>query len=194
VAALGGGSLGSERIREALREHVVVHLDVDPADAWRRASGKGRPLARDRERFGELHEHRRGEYEGAADALLPAADRATLQQPLWRLRSQLGKLLAEHAALVEAASVVICNNSLPLHLADACRTALVVLYSGTEWESQWEPRASHSVLLRRPTPCQPCYLFECPIGLPCLDIDPSEVAEAALALLQPAGVAVGGDA
>jgi hypothetical protein len=36
-----------------------------------------------------------------ANALLPAGDRATLQQPLWRLRSQLGKLLAEHAALVE---------------------------------------------------------------------------------------------
>lgn len=36
-----------------------------------------------------------------ADALLPAADRATLRAPIWRLRSQLGKLLAEHAALVE---------------------------------------------------------------------------------------------
>jgi len=36
-----------------------------------------------------------------AGALLPAADRATLSAPIWRLRSQLGKLLAEHAALVE---------------------------------------------------------------------------------------------
>jgi hypothetical protein len=35
------------------------------------------------------------------NALLPAADRATLQQPVWRLRSQLGKLLAEHAVLLE---------------------------------------------------------------------------------------------
>src|SRR5882724_2826138 len=33
-----------------------------------------------------------------AEALLPAADRATLRAPIWRLRSQLGKLLAEHAA------------------------------------------------------------------------------------------------
>src|SRR5215469_6956092 len=37
-------------------------------------------------------------------------------------------------------------------------------------------------LLRRETPCHPCYLFECPIGLPCLDIPPGKVAEAALAL------------
>jgi hypothetical protein len=36
-----------------------------------------------------------------ADALLPAADRATLRAPVWRLRSQLGKLLAEHAVLIE---------------------------------------------------------------------------------------------
>lgn len=36
-----------------------------------------------------------------ADALLPAADRATLRKPIWRLRSQLGRLLAEHAVLVE---------------------------------------------------------------------------------------------
>jgi hypothetical protein len=35
-----------------------------------------------------------------ADALLPARDRAVLRQPLWRLRSQLGKLLAEHVVLV----------------------------------------------------------------------------------------------
>jgi hypothetical protein len=36
-----------------------------------------------------------------SDALLPAAQRATLRAPIWRLRSQLGKLLAEHAVLVE---------------------------------------------------------------------------------------------
>ena len=41
------------------RAHTVVHLEVDPGDAWRRASGKGRPLARDRGRFKELHEQRR---------------------------------------------------------------------------------------------------------------------------------------
>jgi shikimate kinase/3-dehydroquinate synthase len=75
VVALGGGSLGSARIRDALGDHVVVHLDVGPDDAWRRASGKGRPLARDRGRFEELHRHRKAQYEDAADALIPAGDR-----------------------------------------------------------------------------------------------------------------------
>jgi hypothetical protein len=33
-------------------------------------------------------------------------------------------------------------------------------------------------LLRRPTPCYPCYLFTCPIGQPCLDVAPEEVVTA----------------
>lgn len=36
-----------------------------------------------------------------AQALLPPADTAALAQPVWRLRSQLGRLLAEHAVLIE---------------------------------------------------------------------------------------------
>jgi shikimate kinase/3-dehydroquinate synthase len=75
VIALGGGALESERVREALRSHTVVHLEVDPDDAWRRASGKGRPLARDAGRFRELYQQRRPLYDSIADAVLPPADR-----------------------------------------------------------------------------------------------------------------------
>jgi shikimate kinase / 3-dehydroquinate synthase len=81
VLALGGGSLGSERVQEALRRHVVVYLDVDTESAWHRASG-GRPLARDRNRFQQLHEERRPLYETLADAWLPAAERSTIRQAL----------------------------------------------------------------------------------------------------------------
>ena len=76
VAALGGGALGSLRVRDALRAHVVVHLEVDREVAWRRASGRGRPLARDRAKFEALHASRLPVYEAAADATLPAADKA----------------------------------------------------------------------------------------------------------------------
>ena len=41
VIALGGGAVQSERVREALGRHTVVHLEVDPENAWRRASGGG---------------------------------------------------------------------------------------------------------------------------------------------------------
>jgi ADP-heptose:LPS heptosyltransferase len=94
-----------------------------------------------------------------------------------------GTSLAEYAALLEQAALVLCPNTLPMHLADALGTPAVVLFAGTELEEQWQPRTTPARLLRVPTHCQPCYLFQCPIGLPCLDIAPETVAEAALELL-----------
>ena len=75
--ARGGGArgrraCGSERVREALVRHTVVHLEVEPEEAWRRASGKGRPLARDRGRFDQLHGDRVALYESVADVLRAA--------------------------------------------------------------------------------------------------------------------------
>jgi len=87
VVALGGGSLGSERVREALVRHLVCHLDVSPEDAWQRASGKGRPLARDRGRFEDLRAERTATYESVADALLPPADRDIARRALPALRA-----------------------------------------------------------------------------------------------------------
>jgi shikimate kinase/3-dehydroquinate synthase len=87
VVALGGGAIGSERVREALTDHTVVHLEVDPDEAWRRASGKGRPLARDRGRFDQLHGDRVALYESVADALLPPGDRDALRRALPALRA-----------------------------------------------------------------------------------------------------------
>lgn len=89
-----------------------------------------------------------------------------------------GTSLTEYAALVEQATLVVCNDTLPMHLADAVGTPEVVLFSGTDYESQWRPRLTPATLLRRDTVCHPCYLFECPIGIPCLDIPAGEVVEA----------------
>ena len=58
VMSLGGGAVGSERVRELLRRHTVVLLDVDVETAWRRAGNKRRPLARDRDRFTTLFAQR----------------------------------------------------------------------------------------------------------------------------------------
>lgn len=100
--------------------------------------------------------------------------------------------MMEYAALVDRAALVLCGNTLPLHLADALRTPSVVLYSGTDYEEQWRPRYAPSHLLRRLTPCHPCYLFQCPIGQPCLDISPPEVIRASEAMLARAREPVGG--
>jgi shikimate kinase/3-dehydroquinate synthase len=90
VVALGGGSLGSERVREALARHTVVHLEVDPDDAWRRASGKARPLARDASRFRELYEDRRAVYDAVAQAIVPPGERGAAVRALEALQALAG--------------------------------------------------------------------------------------------------------
>jgi shikimate kinase/3-dehydroquinate synthase len=73
--ALGGGSVLSPAVREALREHTVVWLDVSDETAWARAAGDDRPLAADRAAFCALHAERRPLYASIADAFLPEGDR-----------------------------------------------------------------------------------------------------------------------
>ena len=92
--------------------------------------------------------------------------------------------IQEFAALIARASVVVCGNTLPLHLADATGTPVVALYSGTDLVSQWRPRVVPSRMLQRATDCAPCYRFTCPIGLPCLDVDAEKVV-AAIETLAP---------
>ena len=82
VIALGGGAVQSERVREALARHTVIHLEVDSENAWRRASGRGRPLARDPARFAQLQSDRVALYESVADAVMPPGDRDALRRAL----------------------------------------------------------------------------------------------------------------
>ena len=78
VIALGGGALGSGRVRSALREHAfAIHLEVEPDEAWRRVGGE-RPLAKDEQRFRALHGERLPVYEQAADGRARDLDGATL--------------------------------------------------------------------------------------------------------------------
>lgn len=95
--------------------------------------------------------------------------------------------MAEYAALIQQAALVICNDTLPMHLADALGTPVVVTFSGTDYEEQWQPRFAPNRLLRQPTSCHPCYLIECPIGHLCLDIAPDDLLEAVDDLLSGIG-------
>jgi len=73
--ALGGGSVLSETVRAALRDHTVVWMDISDETAWERVAGGERPLAADRKAFEALHAERRPLYESVADAFLPEGDR-----------------------------------------------------------------------------------------------------------------------
>ena len=86
VISIGGGAIGSARVRDLLARHTVVMLDVDEATAWRRAGGKRRPLARDRERFAALHAERAPIYEALADAVLLDGGAETVRRAAGALR------------------------------------------------------------------------------------------------------------
>ena len=105
-----------------------------------------------------------------------------------RVSSLVGRTsVAELAAVLAGAAVVVTNDSGPMHLADAVGRPQVVLFSGTDLETQWRPRRSPVRMLRRPTPCAPCYRFDCPFDMACLDIPPEEVVEHVLDLLHDTG-------
>jgi shikimate kinase/3-dehydroquinate synthase len=91
VISLGGGSVLSESIRDALAGHTTVFLDVDPATAWERVraseNGTERPLARDRDAFFTLHSARRAIYEQLADAVMPDLPPGAAPRTMPALRS-----------------------------------------------------------------------------------------------------------
>jgi ADP-heptose:LPS heptosyltransferase len=138
------------------------------------------------ERYGEvarlLHEHGRQTVVTGVERERELLQTIARVAP-WTPQITGEQTLRSYAALIEGAALIICNDTLPMHLADALLTPAAVLYAGTELDEQWRPRFTRHTLLRRPTPCQPCYLFECPIGQPCLAIPPDEVVRAAESLL-----------
>ncbi len=80
VLALGGGAIGSEAVREALRQHLVVWIDINLEAAWARSEGSGRPLAHDRREFERLYAAREPIYASLADVTVPA--RRSREMPL----------------------------------------------------------------------------------------------------------------
>jgi len=87
--------------------------------------------------------------------------------------------LAELAALVSLASVVLANNSGPAHVAAAMGTPVVVLYALTN--PQHTPWRVASEVLFQPVPCGFCYKSRCVAGHhACLSAVPPEVVAAAV--------------
>jgi shikimate kinase / 3-dehydroquinate synthase len=80
--ALGGGSVLSARVREALARHIVVWLQVDAREAWRRIAHSDRPLANDAEDIARLLEERLPFYESLAGAIVPPGDRGMIARAM----------------------------------------------------------------------------------------------------------------
>ncbi len=79
VLALGGGSIKSQAVRDALARHAfTVLLDVHVDAAWERVKASDRPLAQDEESFRSLNDERRPLYRGVADATAADLDGVVL--------------------------------------------------------------------------------------------------------------------
>jgi ADP-heptose:LPS heptosyltransferase len=119
----------------------------------------------------------------AASRMCGSADVAGLPAPLavWRKPMALGTL----AALIEAASVLVGNNSAPAHLAAAVGTPVVSLYALTH--PQHTPWQVARRVLQEDVPCRGCLKNVCPEGhhLCLRAITSATVLRAACELLHP---------
>jgi 3-dehydroquinate synthase len=111
VLSLGGGAVLSPRVRELLRSHTVVLLDVDVETAWRRCGNKRRPLARDRDAFAALHAQRAPLYVSIADAILIDSSRDTVRRAVPALRT-----LARTPGGTKLLWAVAASGSYPVHV------------------------------------------------------------------------------
>ncbi len=117
----------------------------------------------------------------ASEAGLVDSIRAAMGAPSASMAGRLG--LADFAALVERAPVLISNNTGPVHVAAAVGTPVVDLYALTNLQhTPW--MVPHRVLFHD-VPCKPCYKSDCPLGHhDCLRlVPPGAVARAARELI-----------
>jgi ADP-heptose:LPS heptosyltransferase len=96
--------------------------------------------------------------------------------------------IAELAALLAGAALVIANDSGPMHLAAAVGAPVVGVFGSTE--PGWTAPVGGEVVTAAPRPgCAPCYARRCDIGYGCLTAIAVEqvVAAAGQVLDRPAG-------
>jgi glycosyltransferase involved in cell wall biosynthesis len=94
------------------------------------------------------------------------------------------------AEIVRAADLVIANNSGVAHLAAACGTPTLAIYSGSHQPQEWGPRGNGVRAVMALVPCSPCgydQLEKCPNDHLCMkQIAPETIADQAIAMLSDA--------
>lgn len=75
--------------------------------------------------------------------------------------------LRQLAALMQMATLLITNDSGPMHLANAVGTPLVAIFGPTN-PTRTGPYQGNYLVVQRELPCIPCYLKKCPTGQECL--------------------------
>jgi heptosyltransferase-2 len=91
--------------------------------------------------------------------------------------------LGELVGVLGRTSLLVTNDSGPMHLAAAQGVPVVAIFGPTDWR-ETAPHAERVRLVRAPVYCAPCKLRECPIDHRCMrSVTLERVAQAARELL-----------
>ena len=71
------------------------------------------------------------------------------------------------AAVLARCHVLVTNDTGPMHVAQAVGTRIVALFGPTD-PVNTPPWGANHVIVRKPVPCSPCFLRECPIDHRCM--------------------------
>ena len=74
--------------------------------------------------------------------------------------------IRELGALLSCCSLVVCNDSGPMHLAAALDVPMVAVFGPTDHVA-WHPLSENASVVRRDMPCWPCSAHKCKIGWEC---------------------------
>ena len=85
-------------------------------------------------------------------------------------------------AIISKCNLFLCNDSGPMHLAAATKTPMIAIFGPGEYY-RWQPLHHDSAIVRKPFSCSPCSQNKCPIPQCTLQIEISDVLQAAEKLL-----------
>jgi len=89
----------------------------------------------------------------------------------------------EMMTILASCSLVITNDSGPMHVAAALDTPLVAIFGPTDYTTT-SPMTTKAKLIRKDTPCAPCLLRQCPKDHQCMQaVTADDVLQAAAELL-----------
>jgi len=89
-------------------------------------------------------------------------------------------------AVLAASSLMITNDSGPMHVAAAFGVPMVAIFGPTD-HTTTSPWGTRSQIVRHPVECSPCMLRQCPIDHRCMErVTVEDVMSAAAGLLEDA--------
>jgi heptosyltransferase-2 len=91
--------------------------------------------------------------------------------------------IRELMAAVKRCSLLLTNDTGPMHIASAFQVPVVAVFGPTDWRTT-SPYGTKHVIVRQPVDCAPCLLRECPIDHRCMTwVSADQVYEAAVKLM-----------